>query len=93
MADKALADSNAKKNIISSEEAEAIAREYLKQRHSRIERVFFRTMYREGDTWTLQGDIQFKRAYFFDAAKSLKVQVNSNTREVVSCEEVNLAKT
>jgi len=73
-----------------SGEAEARARKFIKQRHSRIERIFFRTMYREGDAWVLHGEVEFKRAYFFAAVSSFKVQVNTNTGWVTSYEEAKL---
>lgn len=78
--------------VVSNEDAEAKAREFIKQRHSRVERIFFRTMYREGDAWVLHGEVEFKRAYFFAALRSFKVQVNTNTGEVTSYEEANLPK-
>ena len=68
-------------------EAEARAREFIKQRHSGAERIFFRTTYREGDTWVLNGEVQFKRAYFFAAMRSFKLEVDTDTREIVSYEE------
>lgn len=70
-----------------SGEAEARAREFIKQRHFRVKRIFFRTMYTEGDAWVLHGEVEFKRAYFFDALRSFKVQVNTNTGEITSYEE------
>ena len=73
-----------------SGEAEAKARQFIKQRHSRVERIFFRTMHREGDTWVLHGEVEFKRTYFFVTLRSFKVQVNANTGEVTLYEEVRL---
>jgi hypothetical protein len=73
-----------------SGEAEARAREFIKQRHSRVERIFFRTMHREEDAWVLHGEVEFKRAYFFAAVGSLEVQVNTNSGEVTSYEETRL---
>jgi hypothetical protein len=78
------------RETLDSGEAEARARQFIKQRHSRVERIFFRTMHREGDAWVLQGEMKFKRAYFFVTVRSLKVQVNTNTGEVTSYEEANL---
>jgi hypothetical protein len=75
---------------LDSGEAESRARQFIKQRHSRVERIFFRTMNREGDAWVLHGEVKFKRAYFFAAVRSLKVQVNTNTGEVTSYEETHL---
>jgi len=73
-----------------SGEAETRARKFIKQKHSRVERIFFRTMYREGDAWVLKGEVEFKRAYFFAAVRSFKAQVNTNTGEIASYEETHL---
>lgn len=73
-----------------SGKAEARAKEFIKQRHSRVERIFFRTMYTEGDTWVLHGEVEFKRAHFFAAVSSFKAQVNTSTGEVTSYEEARL---
>jgi hypothetical protein len=78
------------RKIMDSGEAEARARKFIKQRHSRVERIFFRTMYREGDAWVLHGEVEFKRAYFLTAVSSFKAQVNTNTGEVTSYEETHL---
>lgn len=70
-------------------EAEARAREFVKRRHFRVERIFFRTMYREGNTWVLHAEVQFKRAYFFAAVRSFKLQINTDTGEVIFYEEAH----
>jgi hypothetical protein len=75
---------------LDSEEAEAKARQFVKQRHSRVERIFFRTMYREENSWVLHGEVKFKRAYFFPAIGSFKLKVNTGTGEVVSYEETRM---
>lgn len=71
-------------------EAEARAGEFIKQRHPRVERIFFRTVYKEGDVWVLHGEVQFKRAYFFTFVRSFKLQIDTNTRDVVFYEEAHL---
>lgn len=68
-------------------EAEAKAREFIKKRHSRVRRIFFRTMYKEEDSWMLNGEVQFKRAYLFVTQRSFRLQVKSETGEVTSYEE------
>ena len=78
------------RETLDSGEAESRARQFINQRHSKVERIFFRTMNREGDAWVLHGEVKFKRAYFFVALRSLKIQVNTNTGEVTSYEEANL---
>jgi hypothetical protein len=81
-----------KGKMMGSREAEAGAREFIKQRHPKVKRIFFRTMYREGDVWVLRGEVEFKRVYFFAAVSSFKVQVNMNTGEVISYEEMRLSR-
>lgn len=76
-----------------SREAEAITRQFIKQKHSRVKRIFFRTMYREEDAWVLNGKVSFKRAYFLSAIRSFKLKVNTNTREIMSYEETRVSQT
>ena len=78
------------RKTLDSEEAEARARQFVKQRHPRVERIFFRTMYREENSWVLHGEVKFKRAYFFPAMRSFKLKVNTGTGEVVSYEETRM---
>ena len=80
------------RETLDSGEAEERAKQFIKQRHSRVERIFFRTMYREGDTWVLHGEVSFKRAYFFFATRSFKVKVNTDTGEIVSYEETQMSQ-
>jgi len=80
------------RETLDSGEAEERAKQFIKQRHSRVERIFFRTMYREGDTWVLHGEVSFKRAYFFLATRSFKVKVNTDTGEIVSYEETQMSQ-
>lgn len=40
----------------------------------------------------LRGEVEFKRVYFFAAVSSFKVQVNMNTGEVISYEEMRLSR-
>ncbi len=72
---------------------EAKAREFIKQRHSRVERILFRTVYKEKNNWVLQGELQFKRAYFFAFSKSSKLQINTDTGEVTFYEEMRPSAT
>ena len=76
--------------VSSRAQAEARAREFIKQKHPKVKRIFFRTMYREGNTWVLHGEVEFKQVYFFAAVRSFKLQVSTNTGEVTSYEEANL---
>jgi len=71
-------------------EAEAIARAFIKQRHTGVERIFFSKMYREEDAWILLGKVEFKHAYFFTTIKAFEAHVNINTRKVSFYEEAKL---
>lgn len=73
-----------------SNEAEIKAREHIKQKHARIERIFFSNMYREGDVWVLKGQVEFKQALFFTTVKFCEVKVNTNTTGIVSYQEMFL---
>ena len=44
-------------------------------------------MYREENTWILLGELRFKRAYFFAAARSFNVKVDADTGKIVFYEE------
>jgi len=68
-------------------QAEAKAMEHIEQKHARLEQIFLRTVYREGNIWILQGDVKFKRAYFFAVEKSFRIQINPETGNVKSYEE------
>ena len=68
-------------------QAETKAREFIKQKHSRLERIFLRTVYREGNTWVLHGEVKFKRAYFFAVERSFRIQINPETETIKSYEE------
>jgi hypothetical protein len=70
-----------------SVEAEAKAKDFIKQRHARVERIFFGLMFPEENVWVLQGEVKFKRAYFFATAKTVEAQVNMNTGKVTSYKE------
>jgi hypothetical protein len=76
-----------KRVIMDSGEAELRARKFIKQRHSRVERIFFRTMYKVENSWILQGEVQFKRAFFFAVNRSFELRINMDTGEVVFYEE------
>jgi hypothetical protein len=81
-----------RRETLNSGEAEERAKQFIKQRHSRVERIFFRTMYREENTWILHGEVSFKRAYFFPATRSFKIKVNTDTEEIVSYEETRMSQ-
>ena len=68
-------------------EAEAKAREFIKERHSRVRQILFRRVNKEGDAWLLDGEVLFKWAYFFTAKRSFRLQMNPETGEVASYEE------
>ncbi len=75
---------------IDSKEAEAKAKDFIKQRHARVERIFFSTLFPDKSVWVLQGEVEFKRAYFFVTVRTVEVRVNMNTAEVMLCQEGRL---
>jgi hypothetical protein len=57
---------------LESGKAEEKARQFIKQRHPRLDLISFRTMYKEGSAWILDGEVKFKRAYFFTPPELLR---------------------
>ena len=53
------------KIAMNSSQAETKARDFIKQRHVKLERVFFSNMYKEGDVWVLKGEVEFEASLFF----------------------------
>jgi hypothetical protein len=74
---------------LESRKAEEKARQFIKQRHSRLELIFFRTMYKEGNAWILDGEVKFKRAFLFHATRSFKAKIDAIT-EIISYEETKV---
>jgi len=73
--------------MMDSKEAETRAREFIRQRHSRVERIFFKTMYREENSWVLHGEVTFRRAFFFAVNRSFEFRINIDTGEIVFYEK------
>ena len=86
MTQKNFADAHARMRRERSQ-AEAKAREFIKQKHARFERIFLRTVYREGNVWIIHGEVKFKRAHFFTVERSFRIQINPETDNVESYEE------
>ena len=72
--------------------AEAKATEHIKHKHAKVERIFLRTVYWEEDTWILQGEVKFKRAYFFNIDKIFKIKINPKNTTVKSYEEHSISR-
>jgi hypothetical protein len=68
-------------------EVEEKARQFIKQRHPRLELIFFRTVYKEGDAWMVDGEVKFKRAYFFHTTRTFKIKIDAITGKAISYEE------
>jgi hypothetical protein len=75
---------------LESRKAEEKARQFIKQRHPRLELIFFRTMYKEGNAWILDEEVKFKRACFFHATRSFKAKIDAITGEIISYEETKV---
>jgi hypothetical protein len=69
-------------------EAEGRAREFIEERHFRVKGVFFRTVQKKGDMWLLEGEVRFKRRFFFAAKRSFRLQMKLETGEVIFYEEL-----
>jgi hypothetical protein len=73
--------------MMDSKEAETGAREFIRQRHSRVERIFFKTMYIEENSWVLHGEVTFRRAFFFAVNRSFEFRTNIDTGETMFYEK------
>jgi len=47
-------------------------------------------MYKEDSAWILDGEVKFKRAYFFYATRSFKAKIDAITGEIISYEETKV---
>jgi hypothetical protein len=47
-------------------------------------------MYKEGNAWILDGEVKFKRAFFFHATRSFKAKIDAITGEIISYEETKV---
>ena len=65
-------------------DAEAKTKSFIKQKHGEVERIYIAMMFPEGNAWTLQGEIEFKRLHLFSTLKAFEAQVSKNTGEVTS---------
>lgn len=68
-------------------EAEVRARAFIRDRHPRVRQILFRRVHREGDVWLVDGEVWFKRAYFFTARRSFRLRMSSETGKLTSYEE------
>lgn len=75
-----------------SRRAEAIARQFIRHKHHKVERIFFKTMYPEENSWVLHGEVQFKRALFFTISRSFELRIDMDTGEVTLFKESPLSQ-
>lgn len=78
------------KIAITSTEAETRVREFIKQKHAKLERISFSRTYSEGDFWVLKGEVEYKQAHFFTNMKFFEAKVNVNTGVVMPYSEMFL---
>jgi hypothetical protein len=78
------------KTAITASQAETTVREFIKQKHTQLERVFFSRIYREGDFWVLKGEVEYKQARFFTNMKFFEAKVNIDTGVVMPYREMYL---
>lgn len=76
------------KTAITSSQAEATVRDFIKQKHTQLERVFFSRICREGDFWVLKGEVEYKQAYFFTSMKFFEAKININTGVIILYKEM-----
>jgi hypothetical protein len=68
-------------------DAEARAREHIRERHPKVRRILFKRVDRKGNAWLIEGDVWFQRLHLFTAKKSFRLQIDSETGEVTSYQE------
>lgn len=78
------------KTPVTSDEAVTRVREFIKQKHTRLERISFSRIYQEEDFWVLKGEVEFKQAYFFTSMKFFEAKVNINSGVVMPYSEMYL---
>lgn len=57
-------------------EAEARARRFIGTRHPKVRKILFKRTNREGDAWLMEGKLWFRRALFFTARRSFRLQIS-----------------
>jgi len=78
------------KTVITSNDAVARVREFIKQKHTKLERVSFSRICLEGDFWVLKGEMEYKQAHFFTNMKFFEAKVNVNTGAIMPYNETYL---
>ena len=76
------------REVTNPREIETKAREFIKKRHFRVKQIFFKTIKRGGNAWFLEGDVSF--GFIFTAARTFKLNINSENGEVTPYEETQL---
>ncbi len=80
------------KTAITSNDAVARVREFIKQKHTKIERISFSRICLEGDFWMLKGEVEYKQAHFFTSMKFFEAKVNINTGVIMPYNEMYLQR-
>jgi hypothetical protein len=68
--------------------SEARAKGFINKRHLRVRQIFFKTVQREGNVWFVEGKVSFE--FIFTATRSFRLNLDSETGEVISYEEKRL---
>ncbi|HSV49507.1 MAG TPA: hypothetical protein VLH35_04250 [Candidatus Acidoferrales bacterium] len=76
------------KTPITSDEAVTRVREFIKQKHTKLERISFSRITQEGDFWVLKGEVEYKQAHFFTNMKFFEAKININTGVIMPYKEM-----
>lgn len=75
--------------ITSPEDAEARAKQFIKDKHPprTVRRILLRRTSKEDGVWLLEGEVWFKRYFFFTVRKFFRLQISVEAGELISYEE------
>jgi hypothetical protein len=71
----------------SIETVENKARAFIEKKHSGTQQIFFKSVQKNGSMWLIEGEVRFKRRFFFTVKRSFRLQMRSETGEVESYKE------
>ena len=68
--------------------AEAMAREFIRKKHFRLKRIFFKTLRQENNIWCLEGIVS--SGLIFTTARNFKLNIECENWEILSFEETHI---
>ena len=65
-------------------DAEARARQLIKDRNPSVRQILSKKTSKEGDLWLLEGEVLLKRLRFFKVKKTFKLEIRVEDGELIS---------